>query len=163
MRGGPFKELARFKKVLFSAALVARRVKVETSSVNLKVSQRVALFKLITPPLQDQGRIGALLELSPSLREFVHFNGARWVSSGLAEATRASVASAALSSHPSPPNILRALADKLSSSRAQVVSLRVSPDDAPAVTPADKSTLASIGLVCGRRGPLSLSGSVMLF
>ena len=63
------------------------------------VSQRVALFKLITPPLQDHGRIGALLELSPALREFVHFNGARWVSSGLEEATRASVASAALSSH----------------------------------------------------------------
>ena len=55
VRGGPFKELARFKKVLFSAALVARRFKVETSSVNLKVSQRVALFKLLPRPFRILG------------------------------------------------------------------------------------------------------------
>ena len=141
--GGPFKELARFKKVLFSAAKVARRVKVEASTINLKVSQRIALFKLITPPRQDHARIAYLLELSPSLKELVRFDGSRWVSSGLEGATRDSVTSASLSSQPKAPNILRVLADRLPSSRAQLVSLRLSPDDVPAVTPAGKSALAS--------------------
>ena len=100
----------------------------------------MALFKLITPPLQDFGRIDGLLGLCPALKELVHFNGDRWVSSGLEEAARDSVASAALANQPSSPNLLRTLADKLPSS---VVSLRVSADDVPAVSPSEKSALAS--------------------
>ena len=52
----PFKALKQFMKAMFVAAKVARRVKLETSSVNLKVSQRVALFKLVVHLCQDRSR-----------------------------------------------------------------------------------------------------------
>ena len=142
--GHPFRTLTRFKATLFRAAKVARRVKVESSTVNLMVSQRVALFKLITCPLQDLDRISALLRMAPSLTSLISLRGTRWVSNGLEEAARDSITSAATtSSQDKSPNILRSLADKLPCSRAQIASLRLAPDDPPAVTPKDRSTLAS--------------------
>src|SRR5688572_30197545 len=105
---GPFRALARFKKVLFRASKKAKKVKVEATTINLKVSQRVALFRLVTAAIQEGPRVEALLALNPSLGEFVSFDGPRWVPVGLEEATRDSIASVAASSHEGKtPNVLR--------------------------------------------------------
>ena len=67
----PFRALEQYKKTMFVAAKVARRVKLVASTINLKVSQRVALFKLVAPLTQDFARIDFLLGLDPALTSTV--------------------------------------------------------------------------------------------
>ena len=111
----------------------------------MKISQRVALFKLVAPLCQDHARIDFLLGLNPSLRDLVHFNGSRWVSVGLEKDTRDCISSASVPSHPSKtPNILRTMADKVPNSRPLLGPLRISPDDVPAQGPTDKSTVTKV-------------------
>ena len=134
--------MEQYKRAMFVAAKVARRVKVEASSVNLKVSQRVALFKLVAPVCQDHARIGFLLALNPSLRDLVRFDGSRWVSIGLEKDVRDCISSASVPDHQGKaPNILRSMAQKVPNCRPQLGPLRVSPDDVPALGPVDKSSM----------------------
>ena len=153
----PFRALALYKQALFTAAKVARKVKLEASSVNLKVSQRVALFKLVTAARQDHDRIGFLVGLDPALGGLVRFTGGRWVSVGLEEDTRAHISSLAVATHRAKPsNVVRTLAEKVPSSRPQLGPLRVSPDDVPATGPIDKSsvTKAYWSKVWAKRAPV---------
>ena len=107
---------------------------IEGASINMKVSQHIALHRLVSLARQDFPRIRSLLDLSPPLEKLVFFNGARWVPSGLEEATReALAASAVISGPPKAPNVLMVMADKLPNSRAQIASLRLSPDDPPSL------------------------------
>ena len=85
---GAFKALERYKKALFSAARAARKVKIEGGSVLLRLSQHLALLRLVVSAVQDGARISTVLALDPALSSLVFFREGRWVMSGLEEATR---------------------------------------------------------------------------
>ena len=160
---GSFKTLAKFKRALFAAARAARRVKISAASTHLQLSQHLALLRLVVSTIQDKTRVEAL-ELNPSLSSLVLFDGSRWTLTGLEEATR-DLAAASHATSPSPEpqklNVVKALAEKIPSSRAQISTLRNSPDDSPASTSADKSVLTKEywGKVWAERPPLAAFGS----
>ena len=142
---GAFKALERYKKALFSAARAARKVKIEGGSVLLRLSQHLALLQLVVSTVQDGARISTVLALDPALSSLVFFKEGRWVVSGLEEATRDLAASCRASPAPTDSkkvNVVKALAERVPSSRSQITTLRAFPDDSPATTSAEKSALA---------------------
>ena len=145
--GSPFVSLTRYKCALFAAAREARRVKISTPSTHLQLSQHLALLRLVVSTDQDGDRVSALLVLNPSLESLVLLDGSRWVPNGLLEATRDLAdfcRSAPPSSGPQKLNRVKALAEMIPSSRAQISSLRVYPDDPPSSSPLDMAKLTLV-------------------
>jgi hypothetical protein len=109
-----------------------RKVKIADSSIHLLVSQHLALLRLVLSPFQDLERISALLELNPVLGDVVSLSDGRWTSVGLEEVTRDLTSSISEQGVDlKKPNLVKLLAEKIPSSRAQISSLRLSPDDQP--------------------------------
>jgi len=137
-----FVALGNYKEILLVAADVARKVRIRTASSTLLFSQHLSLLRLVLSDGQDTARISRLLDLSPPLRSLVRLDGARWVSTGLEEATRdlATIETPPLGAP--APNLVQALVEKVPKSRSHITTLRTSPDDPPAVTRLDKSALA---------------------
>ena len=84
------------------SARVARLVRMQAATINMKVSQYIALHRLVSLARQDFPRTRSLLDLSPPLEKLLFFNGSRWVPNGLDEATREALAASAVTSDSLP-------------------------------------------------------------
>ena len=137
----PFRDLLKFKAVLFKASHLASLFHTHPSTSNLLLSQHLALSNLLHSLPQDGPRIAKLINLNPSLGDLVTKREGHWISVGLSEATQELL----MDKTPTPsraPNLLRDMALALPSNRKTIPSLRAEPEDPPIFDAAGKSKVA---------------------
>lgn len=139
----PFQTLSNFKAALFKAAKAARKVRLDNSSLSLRLSQHLTLFRLISQSKQDLPRIHSLLSNSSSLCSLVSFENSRWLDKGLEVSLRELTTQVSASRAQTPRNPIKALSDLLPNSKARLPTLRASADSPAVTSDADRSSVAN--------------------
>ena len=139
---GAYKSLELFKKTLFKAAAITKKMQVTSNSSLSLLSQHSFLLRLINSPSQDLSRIYDHLSRFPHLQGLVSFSNGTWRDNGLLAATRDLLQAPRFSPTPSI-HPLKALANGAPSSRSRVGGLRLEANDEEAISDEARSKVAS--------------------
>ena len=127
----PYRALAAYKKLLFAAAVSARKKKLANDSFSLRFSHHLSLYRLIKRLRQDRSRIERLLALDPSLGELVTLREGFYFDNGLEVATRELLLKVGEAATGARQNPITRLKEALPTTRAHVPHLRDRATDEP--------------------------------